>query len=135
MPAAPKVSVSIISYNQADYIESCLESVLSQRTTFPFEVIVGDDGSVDGTQARIKRLQEERPHIVRPIFHDVNVGPTANHNDVVAACRGEFIAHVDGDDRMLPGKLAKQVAFLEAHGECAMVVHKVNVIGADGART
>jgi glycosyltransferase involved in cell wall biosynthesis len=46
MMETPRVSVSIISYNQAEYIEACLESVLSQRTEFPFEIVVGDDASI-----------------------------------------------------------------------------------------
>jgi len=135
MTTVPRVSVSIICYNQVDYVEDCLETILSQRTSFPFEIVIGDDASSDGTQDRIRRAQRRYPDIIRPVFHGVNVGATANHNDVIAACRGEYIAHVDGDDRMLPGKLAKQVAFLDRHPECVMVVHRVEVVGADNRTT
>jgi glycosyltransferase involved in cell wall biosynthesis len=132
MSEPPRVSVSIICYNQAQYIEACLESVLAQRTAFPFEIVVGDDASTDGTQDCIRRIHQIYPDVIHPIFHSTNIGATTNHSEVIAACRGEYIAHVDGDDRMLPGK---QVEFLDTHPECVMVVHKVNVIGRNSRKT
>src|SRR3989442_498181 len=130
----PKVSVSVISYNQEKYIGDCLESILEQQVEFPIEIIVGDDASRDGTQTAILEYQRRYPDIIHSILRDRNTGGTENYYGVVAMCKGEYIAHIDGDDRMLPGKLAKQVAFLNAHPECSMVVHKANVIRASDGR-
>jgi glycosyltransferase involved in cell wall biosynthesis len=123
----PKVSVSIVCYNQKDYIGGCLDSVLAQRTTFPYEVVVGDDCSRDGTREILEAFRRRHPNLVRVILQSHNVGSTQNYYDVVAACRGEYIAHLDGDDLMLPEKLEKQVRFLDTHPECVMVVHKVAI--------
>jgi len=130
----PKISVSVICYNQERYIADCLDSILAQRIELPFEIVVGDDASKDNTQTILMDYQQRHPDTIRVIFHEKNVGATANHNDVTVECKGEYVAHIDGDDRMLPGKLARQAAFLDAHPECSMVVHKVNVIRAGDGR-
>ena len=46
----PKVSVCVQTYQHGNYIKQCLESILMQKTTFPFEIILGDDESTDGTR-------------------------------------------------------------------------------------
>jgi hypothetical protein len=66
-----------------------------------------------------------------PVFQDQNIGPTPNYFAVLNQTRGEYIAHIDGDDRMLPGKLQKQVEFLDRHPECAFVAHEVYVFDSD----
>ena len=55
------VSVLITFYNSEQYVDDCLKSVFSQKTTFPFKVIIGDDGSTDGTVDKIKAWQERYP--------------------------------------------------------------------------
>src|SRR5256885_6892440 len=134
MNKCPKVSISVICYNQAKYIGDCLESVLAQKVSFPIEIIVGDDASKDGTQAIVLDYQERYPNLIRSFLRKENTGGTENYYGVVAMCKGEYVAHIDGDDRMLPGKLEKQVAFLDAYPECSMVVHRVNEVRASDGK-
>jgi len=124
----PTLSVCVIAFNHARYIGECLESIVSQEADFRFEVIVGDDCSTDGTVTIIDEYAARYPDIVRVIKHVRNVGGTDNMLSVHNAATGEFVAHMDGDDCMLPGKLQQQVDFLRAHMDHALVAHDVEII-------
>src|SRR5687768_3341162 len=115
MRSGPKVSVSVTTYNQGAYIGQCLESVVQQRTNFPFEIVVGDNCSVDGGTETVRAYASRFPDLIVPIFHDHNMGIRHNWQAVLDRCRGEYIAHLDGDDLMYPGKLQRQVDYLDAH--------------------
>lgn len=108
----PSVSVVIPAYNRARCIGEAIESVLSQETGFPFEVIVVDDGSADDT-AEVARSYGDP---VRVITKE-NGGPASARNAGVLAARSGLIAFLDSDDLMLPGRLAQQCAFMRAHPE------------------
>ncbi|MEN8219713.1 MAG: glycosyltransferase [Pseudomonadota bacterium] len=131
-----KVSVTVVTYNQVNYIGECLESIVTQQTNFPFEVIVGDDCSTDGAVEIIKQYVAKYPELIKAIFHEKNTLTIdkSNFRDVVEAARGEYIAHIDGDDLMLPGKLQKQVDFLDNHPECCVCHHDMEIISPDGSR-
>ncbi len=119
----PKVSVCVITYNHARYLSSCLQSIVDQEVDFSFEIIVGEDCSTDGTQAILQEFRERYPDLIRPIYQTVNTGGGQNFADVHAAARGTYIAHIDGDDYALPGKLQKQVDYLDANPWCNVVWH------------
>jgi len=122
----PKVSVTVITYNHGKWLAECLESIVTQKTTFPFEVVVGDDASTDGvTREVLAHYAERYAGVVVPVFREGNVGPSDNYFDVVSRTRGAYIAHVDGDDVMLPGKLQRQADVLDANAnaDVAFVVH------------
>lgn len=127
----PKVSVCVVTYNQKGYIGECLQSLVDQITDFPFEVLVGDDCSTDGTSEIVADFANRYPHIVRHIRHSNNIGAYLNYKFIhrEAHIRGEYVAHVDGDDYALPGKLARQVSMLDAHPEIALSAHAVEIIG------
>lgn len=117
----PKVSVAMVTYNHEKFIGEAIESVLMQKTSFPIELIVGEDCSTDGTRAIVRKYAQTHGNIVRPLLHDRNVGAAANFRAVLAACSGEYIALLEGDDYWISThKLEKQVVFLEAHPECSM---------------
>jgi glycosyltransferase involved in cell wall biosynthesis len=128
----PKVSVCVIAYNQQGYIRQCLQSIVEQQTNFGFELIVGDDCSRDGTRAIIEEFAREHPEIVRVVLQENNTGGVQNYLDVHALARGKYVAHVDGDDYSLPGKLQAQVDFLDANPSCNVVWHPVDTLRADG---
>jgi glycosyltransferase involved in cell wall biosynthesis len=128
----PKVSVCVLTYNHAAYIRSCLQSIVDQVLTCAFEVIVSDDCSTDGTREIVKEFGERYPAIVRPVLHPVNIGGTQNFIGIHNLARGRYVAHIDGDDLMLPGKLQRQADFLDANPGCSVVWHKVNLIDDDG---
>lgn len=130
--AAPKVSVCVITYNQAAYIGPCLQSIVDQVTDFDFEVIVGDDVSTDGTRAVVQAFAERYPERVRPIYQERNIGRGAhNFRTVHLAARGRYVAHVDGDDCLLPGKLQAQADLLDARPDVAFAAHAVRIIDSD----
>lgn len=116
-----QVSVCVVTYNQVDLIEQCLRSILDQETSFDFEVIVGDDGSKDGTRDLISMLTQEYPGKLIPVFHPKNIGATQNYLKVHGLARGKYIAHCDGDDYWLPGKLSHQFHLLESDKDIAFV--------------
>ena len=124
----PKVSVCVVTYNQVDYIRHCLQSIVDQEADFDFEVIVGDDCSTDGTREIVLDFAEKYPDTVRVIPHVKNVGPARNYCITHSAATGTYVAHIDGDDYALPGKLQSQVDLLEANPFCSMVVHRMEVI-------
>jgi glycosyltransferase involved in cell wall biosynthesis len=129
----PKVSVCVITYNQEPYIAQCLQSLVDQVTDFEFEVIVGEDCSTDGTRAVVREYAERYPHIIRPIYQEKNIGAGVhNFLTVHGAARGEYIAHVDGDDYALPGKLQAQADVLDADPGCNIVFHRMLLLYQDG---
>lgn len=131
----PKVSVCVVTYNQRDYIGECLESIVTQQTDFPFEVIVGDDASTDGTTDIVRDYAERYPNLIRPVFHENNVGPFENYRVVHRMARGEYVAHIDGDDAMLPGKLVKQAALLDENPALSAAFHQLKMVNSDGKDT
>lgn len=132
----PKVSVCVITYNHERFIGECLQSIIDQKTNFDFEVIVGDDCSNDGTRDVIRDLERRYPGKIRPVFQEQNIGGGCNNYRVVhRLARGAYIAHMDGDDMMEPGKLQLQSDFLDQYTECSMVAHGAFYLGLDGRKS
>jgi glycosyltransferase involved in cell wall biosynthesis len=123
-----RVSVCVVTYNQEKYIRQCLQSIVEQEVDFEFEIIVGDDYSTDSTRTIVQEFADKYPSLFRTIFQEKNTGFTKNMYDVYKSARGELIAHIDGDDVMLSGKLKCQVRFLDEHQDCSIVAHDVQVI-------
>ena len=122
-----KVSVCIVTYNHEKYIKECLESLITQECDFNFEVIIGEDCSTDNTRAIVQEYVDKYPELVIPVFHKKNIGGNANYFSIHNIARGEYIAHMDGDDYALPGKLMAQVNYLDTHDECNIVWHRVKI--------
>lgn len=110
----PLVSVCIATYNQDDYIENCLLSVLLQSGEISMEILVGNDGTSPETPSIIARLMERFPGVIQYYKHAQNLGASRNSQFLVRQARGKYIAILDGDDYWLPGKLEAQIAWLEA---------------------
>lgn len=129
---APLVSVVIVAYNQQDFIAEAIQSAVDQD--YPnLEVVVADDASTDDTPAIIAEFQVRFPKRVVPVLNTVNGGITANCNSALRACRGKYIAFMGGDDVLLAGKIAAQVAWMEADPERVMCGHQVEVFYHDGS--
>jgi len=118
----PLVSVKMITYNHKPYIAQSIEGVLMQETDFPFELVIGEDCSTDGTREIVFAYQKKHPDIIRVITSGKNVGMNKNSRRTSKLCRGKYIAFCEGDDYWHhPEKLQIQVAYLEAHPECGLV--------------
>jgi hypothetical protein len=126
---APLVSVVLRTYDHAPFIAQAIESVLIQQAEFPFELVVGEDCSSDGTREIVLAYGARLPDIVRPVLPERNVGHGEMLRQALAATRGELIAYLDGDDYWTSRhKLAKQVAFLRANPACHDCFHDVSLI-------
>ena len=128
-PKAPKVSVVVISYNQEKFIKQALDGFVKQKTNFDFEVIIGDDGSTDKTQAIIKRYADSHPETIKPILRQNNIGALPNFVDVLGRTKGKYLAICEGDDYWTdPKKLQLQADFLDSHSDYALCFHPVRVV-------
>lgn len=119
-----KLSVIVSCYNQREYIADCLDSILVQEVNVPYEIVISDDYSPDGTRDVVDDYARRYPELIRVLPNTENVGPARNYFRAHNAARGEYVAHIDGDDRMLPGKLQREVDVLEANPECTLVIHR-----------
>ena len=129
----PKVSIHIISYNQRDYIREAVESALAQD--YPnLEVVIADDASTDGTAEILAQYQADHPGRVVAVLGEENVGITRNSNRGLAACTGELIAFMGGDDVLLPGKIAAQVSWFADDPRRVLCGHQVETFYEDGSR-
>jgi len=130
-----KVSVLVMTYNHARFIAQALDSALAQETEFPFEIIVSEDYSTDGTRELVKDYQQRFPEKIRLILSERNVASNAVVARGIDAARGEYIALLDGDDYWTSSnKLQKQVDFLEHHPECAICFHNATVVHENGSQ-
>lgn len=130
----PLVSVIVCAYNQQRFIRETIESALAQ--TYPnVEVIVSDDGSSDDTPKILHEYGERYPGRVKAVFSASNTGIPGNMNRAMARRTGELTAWLDGDDLMAQTKLAKQVAFLQAHPDAVGCYTDAEVFESDSGKT
>jgi glycosyltransferase involved in cell wall biosynthesis len=128
------VSVAVPVYNHEKYIEQCLLSILAQKTSFNFEIVVGDDCSTDGTREKIKSISNRFPGKFRLLLHEKNLGPPDcagknNSISIIQAACGKYVAFCEGDDYWTDiNKLQKQVDFLEKNEDYCICFHKIKVI-------
>ena len=119
------VSIIIPTYNTESFVYETVNSVLSQKTNFQFEVLIGDDGSTDSTPNIIDAFTDVRVH---KLLRKQNIGGQRNRNDLYLKAAGKYIAVLDGDDLMYPGKLQKQYNYLELHDDCDSVFHNMDIV-------
>ena len=117
----PPVSVFLPAYNQVSFIDEAIRSAVDQDYD-RLEVVCGDDGSTDGTADRIRDWALRHPGRVVPVLGP-HVGITANCNRILQQCRGTYIVFHAGDDVYLPGKIRKQVEWLEEDERRVMCGH------------
>lgn len=117
-PNQPLVSICVITYNHKAYIEQALESILAQKTNFEFEIVIGEDKSTDDTLAICRAYSEKYPHIIRLLDTRQNIGVVPNFIRTANACKGKYIAVLEGDDYWIDDyKLQKQADVLEQDTE------------------
>lgn len=131
----PLLSICCITYNHAPYIRQCLDGFIMQKTKFPFEILINDDCSTDGTTEIIKEYYKNYPEMITPIFHEENQWSKGVTNVlttfVYPKCQGKYIAICEGDDYWIDeNKLQKQVDFLESHPKYTACFHKAHVLSS-----
>ncbi len=122
----PLLSVCLITYNHVNYIKQAIEGVMLQQVNFPWELIIADDCSTDGTRQIVEAWQKEYPDFIKLILQKKNVGAAQNWMDLITYPQSKYIAYFEGDDYWKePNKLQKQVDFLEANDGYAICFHRV----------
>ena len=133
------VSVLVLCYNHEAYIRDAMEGFLAQETSFPFEIIVHEDASIDRSPEILREYEEKYPEKVKVIYQTKNQysqNVSINKEFFLPLARGKYVALCDGDDYWTdPHKLQKQFDALETHPDCSMCLHKVwdynTLAGAD----
>ena len=131
MGREPIVSIICLAYQHEKYITRALDGFVEQRTRFPFEVLINDDASSDGTAEIIREYASRYPDIIKPVYQTENQysqGISITRTYLLPKARGKYVAFCEGDDYWCDSaKLQKQVDFLESHSEYAMCTHRVRV--------
>lgn len=130
-----KVSIMITSYNLEDYIDAAINSVLSQKMPFDWELLIGDDGSTDGTVAHINKWTNKYPENIKLFIMDRSEAVSKNGTraaknraNLLEHASGEYLAYLDGDDQLLgTDKFVRQVEILETekYKHCSCVAHNI----------
>ena len=129
----PSISVIVFSYNFEEYLEECIESILSQ-TLMPFEIIICDDCSQDQSPSIIQKYTSRYPSLIKSYIHSKNIGPAKNGNFAKQAAAGDLVSWMDGDDRWLPEKLEFEWRALRDNPEAKIAYSNVYRIDHDGNR-
>jgi glycosyltransferase involved in cell wall biosynthesis len=123
-----KVSIMMICFNHEAFIEEAVVSAAEQAWD-DLEVIVADDASTDRTPELLRELEARYRGRVQVILNPTNLGITANCNVAWDRCAGELVGFLGGDDVLLPGKVARQAAFMLDDPGCALSFHEMEVFG------
>ena len=129
-----KISVYITSYNKIQYIEQSINSVLSQ-TLKPFEIVIIDDASQDGSQEVIKSYASQYPDLIFPIFNEKNIGIARCRNKALSLITGDLVTFLDGDDFFYPNKLELEYKQLIKCQNTQVVYSNFNLINESGKIT
>lgn len=131
-----KVSVLMLAYDHEKFIEQALDSVLMQQVDFEYQIVIGEDCSTDNTRDILLRYQQEYPDKIRLLLPEKNLGMHDNFLQTFKACRGDYIAILEGDDYWTsPDKLQKQVDLLDAHADYTICFHNALILHHDGSKT
>jgi len=127
-----EVTVCVVTYNHKDYIRKCLDSILSQETTFKYEVIVHDDCSTDGTTDILREYEKIYPDVIKPIYNQENrykLHIAYYANIMFPLAQGKYIACCDGDDYWTDKyKLQKQFEIMEKNPNYSLCYHNYSIL-------
>lgn len=117
----PLVSIHLLTYNHAKFIAQSIESVVNQQTSFPFEIVIGDDHSTDGTSQIVDQYAAQYPDLIKVVRGKTNGGPQPNSIRILENSQGKYMAALEGDDYWIdPLKLQKQADFMEQNPDFAI---------------
>lgn len=134
----PLVSIRCTTYNHEPYIRDAIEGFLMQETDFPFEIIIHDDASMDGTADIIKEYEAKYPRLIKPIYQVENQhskGGGRISKILNEKMRGQYVAVCEGDDYWTdPLKLQIQIDEMRKYPECDICFHSATMIYHDKSR-
>lgn len=144
----PEISILVLSHNQKPLLERCLDSILKQEICVPYEIVVSDDKSTDGTKEFLNDLSNsDRVHSINNLLGlfvvhcdtnecDLSKGgrPGWNRLNAYMHARGRYFVNVDGDDFLVGTNLYQsEYEVLEAHPECTMVQTRTLKLNGDAS--
>lgn len=129
--ATPLISVVMSVYNEENYLQEAIDSILKQ-TVQDFELIVVDDCSTDRTRDILREYQDPRIHVV---WNEENRGLTANLNLAVSLAKGQYIARMDGDDLSHPNRFERELRYLKEHPELKLISCRTETFGKEHLRS
>ena len=129
-----KISIVITSYNQKGFLVEAIESALNQ-TLKPFEIIVVDDCSTDGSVELIADYERQYPGQIKSVFQKENLGVARNRSSGFKKATGDFITWANGDDRLLPRKLELEFQTYKNNPRARWVYSQVYYVDVYGRRT
>lgn len=131
----PVVSILLMTYNQQDYVADALDSFLAQKTDFPFEILVNDDCSPDGTLDVVLSYQRRFPETIRVVSHAENQyqrGGKPWGDFLLPRARGEYVALCEGDDYWTDEtKLQRQYDVMRANPGLSACAHASENVRAE----
>ena len=137
-PEPPLVSIRCTTYNHEPYIRDAIEGFLMQETDFPFEIVIHDDASTDGTADIIREYEKRYPNLIKPIYQVENQyskGGGGITRILNKKMRGEYVAICEGDDYWTdPRKLQIQIDEMREYPECDICFHSATMAYQDNSR-
>jgi glycosyltransferase involved in cell wall biosynthesis len=125
----PKITIIVTCYNQETTLAQALESIISQETSYSFEIIIGDDFSTDQSRQICLLYREKYPQLIKLIFQETNIGVARNWVSCIQKAQGSYIAACAADDYWhFLKKLEYQVAFLELNKEYGLLYTDYDVM-------
>lgn len=124
-----EVSIYCVTYNHEKYIKKTIESFLDQKTNFDFEILIGEDCSLDDTGKIVDEYVNKYPNKIKKISSDKNVGGKKNFLRLHDHANGKYVALCEGDDYWIdPYKLQKQYDYMENNIDCSFCSHSGYII-------
>ena len=125
----PIVSILMPTYNHEKYISQAIESALSQKTQYDWELLINDDCSTDNTRKIAQEYAEKYPEKIKLIYPETNQGLMKSYKRLFEIAQGKYIAILESDDIWISEeKLEKQVSFLEGNEEYGLCATATNLI-------
>lgn len=129
------LSVLVPVFNHEQYIEKALDSIFMQKTSYSYEVLVGEDCSTDNTREVLKKYECQYPEKLKVFYRKQNLSHSRYNNivDLRKRAQGKYLITLEGDDFWISNnKIQRQLEFLETHPEYIAVAHNCIVVGRDG---
>ena len=127
----PFTSVVVGTYQQAEYLSECLESI-DRQTYSNLEIVIADDGSTDSTELVVREFAGRCRFPVKYVRASENQGVAANHQLGVDNAAGEYLALIAGDDLMYPDRVAEQISALRRNPGAGLCYTQMDVLWPDG---
>lgn len=127
-----KATVILLCYNQKGTVARALESVMRQQCSYPFEILIADDGSADGTREICEGYASRHPDKIRMLPKNANKGLVDNYFDAVREAKGQYIGDCAGDDEWGDeSRLQQQIRYLDGNPDVSVVYTDVEYVDAE----